>query len=507
MAMAEQESFDVERDMPSFLNSLLERTMDICQRPFDQEVSATHAVALDKTVSLLRTLRDCFSSEAIDRSELDLMSTALADVLNAWHHYIATGSITPTTVAEQTATTKTNASTPGRPAYDISPETLEELRALGFSWCKIAKLLGVSRWTIHRRIEKYNLQETREFSDLSDERLDELVMTYISTHGPATGQGYVAGYIKSLGLRVQRKRVRESMARMDPQNTALRWGVVVSRRMYHVPWPNSLWHLDGHHSLIRWKLVIHGCIDGFSRRIIFLKCSPNNLAETVLELFLDAVKSDGDLWPSRIRVDKGVENVLVCDAMVNARGEGRGSFIAGPSTHNQRIERLWRDVFGCVCHLFYYTFYAMESSGILQIGDPVHLFALHLVFIPRINKALSEFMEAFNHHKVRTERNWSPIQMWMNGMMHADNPLAEGLLDEEPNDLTMFGYDAQGPSCLGEENNIVVEPIDFDYKALIESYVLDNLDPLKETSELGIDIFCEALNLILYRIAQLSSAD
>ena len=28
---------------------------------------------------------------------------------------------------------------------------------------------------------------------------------------------------------------------------------------------NSLWHLDGHHSLIRWKILIHGCIDGFSR--------------------------------------------------------------------------------------------------------------------------------------------------------------------------------------------------------------------------------------------------
>ena len=95
--------------------------------------------------------------------------------------------------------------------------------------------------------------------------------------------------------------------------------MVVSRQTYQVPWPNSLWHLDGHHSLIRWKIVIHGCIDGFSRRIIFRRSNSNNLAETVLDLFLAAVQRDGNLWLSRIRVDKGVENVLVCDAMLQAR--------------------------------------------------------------------------------------------------------------------------------------------------------------------------------------------
>ena len=146
-------------------------------------------------------------------------------------------------------------------------------------------------------------------------------------------------------MKIQRRWVRESIARVDPQNTALRWGVLVSRHSYHVPWSNSLWHLDGHHSLIRWKIVIHRCIDGFSRRIIFLRSNSNNLAEAVLELFLAAVQRDGNLWPSRIRVDKGVENVLVCAAMVQARGDGRGSFIASPSTHSQRIERLWLDVF------------------------------------------------------------------------------------------------------------------------------------------------------------------
>lgn len=51
------------------------------------------------------------------------------------------------------------------------------------------------------------------------------------------------------------------LARVDPANTALRWGIVVSRRQYSVPQPNALWHLDGHHSLIRWGLVINPWVD------------------------------------------------------------------------------------------------------------------------------------------------------------------------------------------------------------------------------------------------------
>ena len=240
--------------------------------------------------------------------------------------------------------------------------------------------------------------------------------------------------------------------------------------------------------------VIHRCMDGFSRRFMFLRCSSNNLAQTVLDLFLDAVKKDGNCWPSRIRVDKGVENVLVCDAMIEARGEGRGSFIAGPSTHNQRIERLWRDVYRCVCHQFYYIFYAMESTGLLNVDDPPRLFALHLIFLPRINKTLEEFLEGFNHHEVRTERNWSPNQMWLNGMLHTDNPSC-GLLDEDPNDLSFYGYDAQGPTTLGEDNNVIVETIEVEQNEILKSYVLASVDPLSESEDMGVDIFCKALDL------------
>lgn len=242
-----------------------------------------------------------------------------------------------------------------------------------------------------------------------------------------------------MGYTVQRRRIRESLNRVDPRNTALRWGALVSRRVYFVPWPNSLWHLDGHHSLIRWGFVIHGCIDGYSRRINFLHCSTNNLSSTVLSLFESAVEQDGGLWPSRIRVDFGVENTAVCDAMVAVRGEGRGSFIAGSSTRNQRIERLWRDVFRCICHVFYYTFYAMEQTGLLDVENPIHMFALQYVFLKRINFALSEWMVSFNDHPVQTEQNWSPNQMWLNGMMNSSNPLANGRLDDNPEEITFYG--------------------------------------------------------------------
>lgn len=43
------------------------------------------------------------------------------------------------------------------------------------------------------------------------------------------------------------------------------------------------------------------------------------------------------------RLDHGLENIGVADYMMAARRQK--SFFTGTSVHNQRIERLWRDVF------------------------------------------------------------------------------------------------------------------------------------------------------------------
>lgn len=104
--------------------------------------------------------------------------------------------------------------------------------------------------------------------------------------------------------------------------------------------------------LHRWRLVVHVAIDGYSRLTAFLHCSNNNRAETVLQLLLKAVNEFG--LPSRLRTDKGGENVDVALYMLQhpLRGTSRGSVIAGSSTHNQRIEELWRDVFSGVLCLY-----------------------------------------------------------------------------------------------------------------------------------------------------------
>lgn len=155
----------------------------------------------------------------------------------------------------------------------------------------------------------------------------------------------------------------------------------------------------------------------YTRIPVYLMCNTNNRAQTVLNLFMEAVGMYG--LPSRVRSDKGGENVGVSLFMLQHpnRGPGRGSMIAGRSVHNQRIERLWRDVYDGVLYIYYSLFYHLEGCGVLDPTSESDLFALHYVYKPRINHHLSVWKEGYLRHRIRTAGQRTPMQLYILGLL------------------------------------------------------------------------------------------
>ena len=485
-----------ERDWENFFQSLIE-VLDQAENVTNEqqrEITGLHledaVTALQQVISLVPGESESGQVLATLLRNFRLLSAGWRDESSDRCSSVAIYSLDPPPVVQNVSA--------GRPKFEISEEVLLEFRSIGFTWTQIAEMLLVSRWTIRRRVVEFGLQDVTGYSHISDQELDAKVDQFMQRHGTMVGYSIISGHLKSLGLRVQRRRVRASIARVDPSSSRLRWSVVVFRRRYSVAGPNSLWHADGHHSLVTWGFVIHGAIDGFSRCIVYLECSTNNRSDTVAELFLGAIQNFG--WPSRVRTDKGGENVGIWAMMEEFRGANRRSYLAGSSVHNQRIERLWRDVFCMVCHLFYYTFQAMEESGVLSMGDEIHKFILHFVFLPRINIALNSFVASWNNHPMRTARNWSPYRIWVNGVLDIRNHENVGVSDivgSSTDEAEWYGYDPSAPAP-SDDGLSSVEVLDADPN--LPDHIFEQLrteiDPCENSDNFGIDIYLRALHIV-----------
>ena len=196
------------------------------------------------------------------------------------------------------------------------------------------------------------------------------------------------------------------LTRVNPTAAARRWSWTVARRVYHVPYPNSLWHIDGNMRLIRfllpdlsyllpdlsiysfifwkelqqvknWSSQLHCfkttvnsirissnhfiCFSTFldgalwlmvrsSRLITYLSCSTDNRSPTVLSPFLKATCLYA--LPSRVRSDHGGENILVALFMHLVQGlEHRGFHNRTISSQSENWTPLAWCIFACVAAL------------------------------------------------------------------------------------------------------------------------------------------------------------
>ena len=220
-----------------------------------------------------------------------------------------------------------------------------------------------------------------------------------------------------------------------------------------------------------------------------MRCSDNNTAETVYHLFIKAVTEYG--LPERVRSDQGGENRLVALHMIRYRGDDR-RMIVGSSVHNQRIERLWRDLHRCVISVYYNIFYFLEYHGILEPTNEQHLFCLHYVYIPRINASLDTFANGWNNHGLRTERGYSPLQLFTSGVVREQSSSSPHDDNYGVEEIGLSGVD------LNDDEDIVIPPIRFMIPdpGRNMAVLAASVDPLSDSSNFGIDLYQRTLSII-----------
>ena len=116
------------------------------------------------------------------------------------------------------------------------------------------------------------------------------------------------------GLRVTRKTVATIIKELDLEEVELGGRRHLRRRLYFAREPNWVWHIDGYDKLKPCGFNTHGAIDGFSRRILWLKVIRSNKNPSfVCTQYLECVKCIGRV-PTKVVGDHGIENLFVASA-------------------------------------------------------------------------------------------------------------------------------------------------------------------------------------------------
>ncbi|XP_031328171.1 uncharacterized protein LOC116182787 [Photinus pyralis] len=310
---------------------------------------------------------------------------------------------------------------------------------------------------------------------------------------PNAGETYILGSICARNMKVPRATIREILKEVDPLGRSERKRKTIKRRVYNVKGANHLWHIDSNHKLINFRFVYHGCIDGYSRSIIYLECMHNNKADTVLSLFEKGVQNFG--LPSRVRGDHGTENVAVARYMLTQKGINRGSFITGRSVHNQRIERLWSEVNRVVSKHYKELFLMMEEENLIDETSEIDLYSLTYVYLPRIRQSLKEFVSQWNNHGLRTMNCRSPLQLWNTSIIEGSGHDEDSLYWKEPDyygveDSTSFPEIVTSNNVIVPESNINLTVQQF--QRLVEAVP----DPLRNDNTHGISHYLCIKNLL-----------
>ncbi|XP_052073587.1 uncharacterized protein LOC127711545 [Mytilus californianus] len=266
----------------------------------------------------------------------------------------------------------------------------------------------VSEKTIYRVVRRLNLWRRSNESDLQD--VIRCIVRLRSDGFSEVGYPSMWQLLNTrCGLHVTQETVRFAQIAIDRDGVNIRGRNRLRRRHYTIKGPHFCLHVDGYDKLKPFGIAIHGCIDGFSRKILWLNASHTNNPRYVAQYFVAYLKQLKRV-PRMVRSDAGNENVIIRDIQIALRSShgdevaGHRSFSVGRSTSNQRIEMLWSFLMRYFTSYWRNLFIDIVDSGQLHNADPIHLECIRFCFMPIIQHHLNTFLISWNSHRIRPQR-------------------------------------------------------------------------------------------------------
>lgn len=219
-------------------------------------------------------------------------------------------------------------------------------------------------------------------------------------------------------IKVPRHLVYDMLTEMDPEGLEGR-SVEKKTRKKKQPFESDgpLWvvSLDGHDKLCGYQnwtfpLGIYGCLDTFSRKILFLfVCHSNSSPLVIGKKYLEYLCQTHKM-PRFMRIDRGTETGKMATThvyLMNKMGimeDPVDSVIYGPSTSN-KIERWWRDLHERLEQYFKVQLAQLLASRAYDPHSEHDRQLLAYAFTPIIQRECDVFVNNWNTHRIRAQAN------------------------------------------------------------------------------------------------------
>lgn len=265
--------------------------------------------------------------------------------------------------------------------------------SLGLTYNDIVSCLALqhqvllSERTLKRRLAAMNLYRRKNKSSLIS--VSAFLSKLIVKDGMQSGYRWMHQRCLLAGYRVSRETVAGLLSILDPEGVELRKRKRLRRREYYAKGPNYLWHVDSYDKLKNYGICINGCIDGYSRKIIWCEVTNSSSDPRIVAGHFISSVEKMSACPRKVRGDRGTENKDIAD--MQSVLTPYGTFVYGAGTGNQRIEAFWRHLRMECCQFWIEFFGHLRDIGEFS-GDIIDKNLVQFVFMNFVQVRLLVFL-------------------------------------------------------------------------------------------------------------------